>query len=102
MIDTSRSNLEILLECSQVLPLLRWGLVSTMAEFRRGVNPFKVDLLESSPACVYEQGLPEGNDSLLGARDGTLDHNEVVLDLTVADESTETVTELVGKSFPHE
>jgi hypothetical protein len=40
---------------------------------------------------VDEHGLAESDDPLLDTRDTTLDQKEVVLDLTVADESTKTI-----------
>lgn len=61
-----------------------------MSEFGRGIDPFEVDLLEGTAGGVDEHGLAESHDTLLDTRDGTLDHDEVVVDLTVADETTET------------
>ena len=83
-----RRSLEILLENTLVLPLLRRCLVSTVTELGRGVDPLELDLLQRSPAGVYEHGLAESHDPLLDTRAGTLEDNEVVLDLTVADEAT--------------
>jgi hypothetical protein len=40
---------------------------------------------------VGEQGLAQGNNPLLDTGDRALDHDEVVVDLTVADEATEAV-----------
>lgn len=60
-----------------------------MSELGRGVDPLEVDLLEGLAGSVSPHGLAEGDDTLLGAGDGALDHDEVVLDLTVADEATE-------------
>lgn len=40
-------------------------------------------------------GLTESHNTLLGTRDRALDHDEVVVDLTIADEATETV-EMIG------
>ena len=39
---------------------------------------------------MSEHGLAESHDTLLGTRDGALHHDEVVVDLTVADEATHT------------
>ena len=61
-----------------------------MTELGRGVDPLELDLLEGAAGGVDEHGLAEGHDTLLDTRDGTLEENEVVLDLTVADEATHT------------
>ena len=61
-----------------------------MTELGRGVDPLELDLLEGAAGGVDEHGLAEGHDTLLDTRDGTLEKNEVVLDLTVADEATHT------------
>ena len=61
-----------------------------MAKLGRGVDPLEVDLLEGPAGGVGEHGLAEGHDTLLGTRDRALDHDEVVLDLAIADETTET------------
>lgn len=66
-----------------------------MAELGGGIDPLEVDLLESPSAGVGEHGFSEGDDTLLDTGDGALDHDVVVLDLTVADEATETVKMLV-------
>jgi hypothetical protein len=83
-------NLEVLLEGTLDLLLLGGGLVSTVTELGRGVDPLELDLLERTAGGVDEHGLAEGHDTLLDTRDGTLEENEVVLDLTVADEATHT------------
>lgn len=81
-------NLEVLLEGTLDLLLLGRGLVSTVTELGRGVDPLELDLLEGAAGGVDEHGLAESHDTLLDTRDGTLEENEVVLDLTVADEAT--------------
>jgi len=81
-------GLEVLLEGTLVLPLLGEGLVSTVTELGGGIDPLELDLLESPPGGVGEHRLAESHDPLLDTRAGTLDHDEVVLDLTVTDEAT--------------
>jgi hypothetical protein len=83
-----RRSLEILLENTLVLPLLGRGLVSTVTELGGGIDPFELDLLERPPAGVGEHGLAESHDTLLDTRAVTLEQNEVVLNLTIADETT--------------
>ena len=81
-------GLEVLLEGTLVLPLLRWGLVGTVSELGRGVDPLELDLLERPSAGVDEHGLAQSHDTLLDTRAVAFEENEVVLDLTVADEAT--------------
>lgn len=82
---------KILLEGTLVLLLLRRGLESTVSELGRGVDPLEADLLEGFSGSLGEHGLSKSHDSLLGTRDRALDHDEVVVDLTIADEATETI-----------
>jgi hypothetical protein len=81
---------EILLERTLVLLLLGRGLESTVTKLGRGVDPLEVDLLKSPAGGVREHGLAQRHDTLLNTRDRALDHDEVVVDLTIADETAET------------
>ena len=81
---------EVLLERTLEGLLLRRRLEGTVTELGRGVDPFQLDLLESLPRSVREQRLPQGDDSLLDTRDRALDHDEVVVDLAIPDEATQT------------
>jgi hypothetical protein len=83
-----RGGLEVLLHHTLVLPLLRRGLVGTMSELGRGVDPLELDLLERPSAGVNKHGLAQSHDALLDTRAVTLEENEVVLNLTVAYEAT--------------
>jgi len=89
-------QLDILLERTQELSLFLEGLVCTVTELRRGVDPFQLDLLQSLSRCVDEHGFAESHDTLLNTRSGTLENKEVVLDLTVADETTHRSDLLLG------
>ncbi|KAK1703926.1 hypothetical protein BDP67DRAFT_220968 [Colletotrichum lupini] len=82
---------KVLLEGTLVLLLLRRRLEGTVSELGRGIDPLEVDLLEGLSRGVGEHGLAESHDTLLGTGNGALDHDEVVVDLTVADEATEAV-----------
>lgn len=86
---TSLSSGEVLLERTLESLLLGDGLEGTVSKLGRGVDPLEADLLEGSAGGVSPHGLAEGDDTLLGTGDGSLDHDEVVLDITVADEATE-------------
>ena len=90
----SRALLEILLESALELPLLLGRLERAMAELGRRVDPFELHLLQRLSRRVYEHRLAQRHDALLDARNGTLDHDEVVVDLAVADETTKTGKEL--------
>ena len=81
---------EVLLEGTLVLLLLRGRLEGTVSELGRGVDPLELDLLQSLARGVREHGLAESHDSLLNTGDGALDHDEVVLDLTITNEATQT------------
>lgn len=61
-----------------------------MAELGRGVDPLELDLLGGPPVGLGVQGLAQSHDTLLDTGDGALEHDEVVLDLTVVDEATQT------------
>jgi hypothetical protein len=61
-----------------------------VTELGRGVDPFEFDLFESLAGSVREHGFAESDDSLLDTGDRSLEQDEVVLDLTVADEATQT------------
>ena len=89
---------EVLLERTLVLLLLRRRLEGTVTELGRGVDPLELDLLQGLPRGVREHGLAQGHDTLLGAGDGALDHDEVVVDLAIADEATHAETGLVLRS----
>jgi hypothetical protein len=86
--DFLGSGLEVLLHHTLVLPLLRWCLVRTMSELRRGVDPLELNLLQRPSLRVNEHRFAQSHDALLDTRAVTLDQDEIVLDLTVADETT--------------
>jgi hypothetical protein len=87
---------EILLERTLVLLLLGRGLESTVTELGSGVDPLEVNLLKSPAGGVREHGLAQRHDTLLNTRDRALDHDEVVVDLTIADKTTERSDLLLG------
>jgi len=89
-------NLAILLEWTHEALLLLWGLEATMAHLGSGVDELEVDVLQSGTGSLLQQGLAEGDGTLLGANNATLDENEVVLDKTVVNKATNGVDRLVG------
>ena len=87
MTGSSRSR-QILLQHSQHLALLGRGLIDTMPELGRSVDPLEFDLLERLAVRVREHGLAQRDDSFLDARNGTFDEHKVVLDLSIPNETT--------------
>ena len=83
-----RSLSSVLLERTEERVLLCGSLVSTVAELGRRVDPLQLDLLQGLARGVGVHRLAESHDALLDSRDGTLEDDEVVLDLSVADEAT--------------
>lgn len=93
--NTLNSLDEILLEGTHEGLLLLGGLESTVTELGGGVDPLEVDLLGGTAGGLGVEGLAESHDTLLDTGNGALDHDEVVLDLTVVNEATKTVKMLV-------
>lgn len=85
--ERNLSSSEVLLEGTDKLLLLCESLVCTVSEFRRGVDPFEVDLLERSSAGVDEHGFADSHDTLLDTWNAAFEQQEIVLDLTVAYET---------------
>ncbi len=76
--------------------LFSWGLESTLTELGSSVDPLQGDFFDGLSGSVGVQGLSQGDNSLLATWDGTLDHDEVVVDHTVVDETTHWVDGLLG------
>ena len=68
----------------------------TYAELRRGVDELELDLLEVTARGVDHERLAEGDHALLGAGNGALEHQVVVLDDTVVREATHGRDGLLG------
>lgn len=79
---------KVLLESTHESGLLGGGLESALSELGSGIDPLELSLLEISSRSVEPHGLSESNNSLLDTGDGTLEDKEVVVDLTVSDETT--------------
>lgn len=69
---------------------------STLTEFGSSVDPLKGDLLGGLSGGLSVQRLSQGDNSLDWTWDGTLDHDEVVSDLTVSDKTTKRSNGLLG------
>ena len=68
----------------------------TYAELRRGINELELNLLQIPTRGVNHQRLADRDDTLLRARDRTLEHEEVVLNNTVVGEATHGRDDLLG------
>jgi len=87
----------VLLERSHEGALLFVGLEATMTELGGSVDPFQVDLLESSSLGVGDERFAEGQDPLLGADTAALEHHKVVLDFSVVREATHWSDGFIGE-----
>ena len=68
----------------------------TYTELGRRVDELELNLLEIPTRSVHHERLADGNDTLLGSGDGTLEHEVVVLDDTVVGEATHGSNALLG------
>jgi hypothetical protein len=96
VLDANGSEL-FLLEWSHELSLLLDGLESTVTELGGGIDALEVDLLQVLSLVVNQEWLSEEDWSLSHAHAGSLDHDEVVLDVTVVWEATNWVDALLGQ-----
>ena len=74
------------MSCEQIIHR-KFRIAETYAELRRRVDELELDLLEVATRRVHHQRFAEGDDTLLRARDGALQDDEVVLDDTVVREA---------------
>ena len=66
-----------------------------MTELGAGVDELQVDLLHGATLGVGQQRLSQGEDALLGSDATALEHDEVLLNLTVVGEAAHGVDGLV-------
>jgi hypothetical protein len=90
------NNLQLLLEGTHESLLFGGGLETTVTELGRGIDELELNLLESRALGVGDEGLADGDDTLLGTSNATLDHQEVLVDNTVVGETTHGSDSLVG------
>jgi len=84
-------NFAILLEWAHEGLLLLWSLEATVTHFGGGVDELEIDILQSGTRSLLQKRLTQGNGTLLGANNATLDKNKVVLDETIVNKSTDWV-----------
>jgi len=71
------------------LLLLISSLETTMTELGGSVDELELDLLLSTAAGLVHKGLTEGDQTTLDTRDSTLEHDVVLVHLTIVGEATE-------------
>jgi len=87
----------LLLDATEEAGLLVIGLEATVTDLGGSVDELEGDLLEGSTGGLREKRLTERDDTLLRAANTTLDHQPVLVDLTIADEATERGDSLLGR-----
>jgi len=87
----------LLLDASEELALLLVGLEASMSDLGGGIDELEGDLFQSGTLGLNEKGLAERDATLLGSHDATLDHEPVLVDLTVVRESSERSNGLLGQ-----
>lgn len=85
------------LEDTEETSLLLGGLEATVAHLGRSVDELEVDFLHGRAGDLGEEGLSESDDSLLRSHDATLDHDPVLVDLTVVGETSHGGDGLLGQ-----
>ena len=90
-------DLLIGLDDTEESSLLVGSLESSVTHLAGGIDELEIDLLEGSSGDLRKERLSEGDDSLLGSHDATLEHNEVLVDLTVVGETTHGGDSLLGQ-----
>jgi len=86
----------MLLEGSHESSLFFDGLEATVSHFGGGIDKGQFDGFHSGTGSLLEEGLSEGDWTLLGAHNTSLDHDEIVLDQTVVNETTDGVDGFVS------
>jgi len=88
--------LTILLERTHEGFLFFEGLEATVTHLGSGIDELEFDRFQSSSGSLVKEGFSEGDSSLFGSADTSLDHDEIVLDKTVMDETTNWVDRFVS------
>lgn len=95
--SSSAASSEAGLDGAKELLSLVSGLETTMSNLGGGIDELELDLLEGVSGDLGSEGLSEDNDSLSGSEDGSLEHDEVLLDGSVSSEATHGGDGLLGK-----
>lgn len=94
---TPYQRLSLDLELAEELGLLLLCLPLGVAGAGSSRDELELDLLEVSPGDVGPAGLEEGDNTLPGTGDGTLDHDAVATDVGVVRPATDGVDGLLGE-----
>lgn len=84
------------LGASVELELLCCGLEAAMTHLGRGVNELELDLLSCQLACLGQQGAAQGENTLASTGNTTLDHQIIILELSIVGEPSHGVDALLG------
>ena len=95
--NTLIAGFNVLLKGSHESTLLFSSLEATVTELAGSVNEFEGNLFKGSTTGLREDGLAEGEDTLLGTHTATLDHDKVIANHTVVRETTHWVDALDGQ-----
>ena len=90
-------DLLIGLDDTEESSLLVRSLESSVTHLAGGIDELEVDFLEGSSRNLRKKRLSEGDDSLLGSHNTTLEHDEVLVDLTIVWETTHRSDGLLGQ-----
>merc|ERR1739842_14077 len=82
---------------SQELCLFISSLESSMSKFGTGINELKINSLKMLPTGVIHHTLSHDQRSLLDTNNGTLQHNPILINLTIVWESTHWCDTLLSK-----
>merc|ERR1719231_1090325 len=88
---------DLLLAHAHKLVLLVERLEAAVAELGRRVDELERDLLGGVAARLLEERLAQRDDALLGADDGALDHDVVLLDQAIVRPAADRVDRLLGQ-----
>lgn len=93
----SLRTVRLSLDATEELSLFFGGLEASVTHLGGGVDELESDFFEGVSGSLRQQGLSQGDDSLLGTHDGALQHDEVFVDLTVVWETTHRSDRLFGQ-----
>lgn len=96
LFDT-QSSFSLLLERTHKVLLFLDSLEPTVTNLGGGIDEFESDLFQILPLGVGNQRLSQNDSSLSDTHARTLDHEEIVLDLTVVGEATDGVDGFFGQ-----
>merc|ERR1712048_795485 len=96
LLDT-QSSFSLLLERTHKVLLLLDSLEPTMTNLGSSIDKLESNLFQILPLGVGNQRLSQNNSSLSDTHARTLDHEEIVLDLTVVGEATDGVDGFFGQ-----